>query len=98
MVARGGQGRRARQRRRRPPDANPRAALETVDCRAPLLEEALSDPELRRTKLELEAALHNAKQAREVVFELYQDLERFSLEDYRPLSNVAEPTNASSTS
>lgn len=50
---------------------------------------ALSDPELRRTRLEVEAALSNASEARQVVFELFQDLEGFSIEDYRPFSDLA---------
>ena len=50
--------------------------------------DALSDPQLRRTRLEVDAALSNASEARQVVFELFQDLERFSLEDYRPLADV----------
>jgi len=53
-----------------------------------LFREALSDPELRRTKEELEAAMANASEARKVVFELFQDLDGFSLEDYRPFANV----------
>ncbi len=54
-----------------------------------LYREALSDPELRRTKEELEAAMSNATEARKVVFELFQDLDGFSLDDYQPLANVA---------
>jgi superfamily II DNA or RNA helicase len=54
-----------------------------------LYQAAISDPELRRTKVELEAALSNASEARQVVFELFQDLEGFSLEDYKPLSDVS---------
>lgn len=53
-----------------------------------LYREALSDPELRRTKEELSAALSNASEARQVVFELFQDLEGFSLEEYKPFANV----------
>jgi len=53
-----------------------------------LYQQALADPELKRTKVELEAALNNAKEARQVVFELFQDLEGFSLEDYRPFADV----------
>ena len=53
-----------------------------------LYREALSDPELRRTKEELEAAMSNASEARKVVFELFQDLDGFSLEDYKPFANV----------
>jgi hypothetical protein len=56
-----------------------------------LYQEALSDPELRRTRVEVEAALANASEARKVVFELFQDLEGFSLEDYKPFSDVSEP-------
>ena len=53
-----------------------------------LYREALSDPELRRTKEELETAMLNASEARKVVFELFQDLDGFSLEDYKPFANV----------
>ena len=53
-----------------------------------LYREALSDPELRRTKEELEAALSNASEARKVVFELFQDLDRFSLDDYKPFADI----------
>ncbi len=55
-----------------------------------LYQEALSDPELRRTRLEIETAFANADQARKVVFELFQDLDEFSLDDFKPLSNVDE--------
>ncbi len=53
-----------------------------------LYQEALSDPELHRTRQELEVALQNAHEARKVVFELFQDLESFSLEDYKPFADV----------
>lgn len=53
-----------------------------------LYQEALSDPELKRTQVELEAALCNSREAREVVFDLFQDLDGFSLDDYKPLSDV----------
>lgn len=55
-----------------------------------LYQEALSDPELKRTRVELEAALSNSREAREVVFDLFQDLEGFSLDDYKPFSDVSE--------
>jgi hypothetical protein len=55
-----------------------------------LYREALSDPELKRTREELEAAMSNASEARKVVFELFQDLERFSLDDYSPLADIDE--------
>ncbi len=54
-----------------------------------LYSQALSDPELKRTHLELEAAVSNAAEARQVVFELFQDLDRFSLEDYQPFSDTS---------
>lgn len=54
-----------------------------------LYQEALSDPELKRTAVELEAALSNAREAREVVFDLFQDLDGFSLDDYKPFSDVS---------
>jgi SNF2 family DNA or RNA helicase len=53
-----------------------------------LYREALSDPELKRTKEELGAALSNASEARKVVFELFQDLDGFSLDDYKPFADV----------
>jgi superfamily II DNA or RNA helicase len=53
-----------------------------------LYQAAISDPELRRTKVELEAALSNASEARQVVFELFQDLEGFSLDEYKPFADV----------
>src|SRR5450759_1597994 len=54
-----------------------------------LYHEALSDPQLRRTQLELDIALKNAEEAREVVFDLFQDLQGFSLDDYRPFEDVS---------
>jgi SNF2 family DNA or RNA helicase len=48
-----------------------------------LYQDALSDPSLKRTKQELEVAMTNANTAREVVFELFQDLERFNLGEYQ---------------
>jgi superfamily II DNA or RNA helicase len=53
-----------------------------------LYRDALSDPELKRTRQELEAAVSNANEARKVVFELFQDLDRFSLDDYQPFANI----------
>jgi len=53
-----------------------------------LYRDALSDPELKRTTQELEAAMANANEARKVVFELFQDLDRFSLDDYKPFANI----------
>jgi SNF2 family DNA or RNA helicase len=59
-----------------------------------LYQHALADPELRRTKVELEAALANASEARTVVFQLFQDLESFSLDDYRPFADVTADLGA----
>lgn len=53
-----------------------------------LYRNALSDPELRRTQQELDKALANANEARKVVFELFQDLEGFSLDEYTPLADI----------
>lgn len=55
-----------------------------------LYSQALQDPELKRTRLELEAAMDNARHAKDAVFELFQDLDGFSLDDYTPLSNTGE--------
>ena len=54
-----------------------------------LYQEALDDPELKRTSIELETALANAREAREVVFDLFQDLDGFSLDDYTPFADVS---------
>ena len=48
-----------------------------------LYQEALSDPTLKRTRQELEIAMTNASLARQVVFELFQDLDSFNIGDYR---------------
>jgi superfamily II DNA/RNA helicase len=48
-----------------------------------LYQDALKDPTLRRTRQELEVALENARTARQVVFELFQDLDSFRLDDYK---------------
>jgi ERCC4-related helicase len=50
-------------------------------------QDAVRDPTLRRTKQELEVAIANADLARSVVFELFQDLDTFNLEDYRQLED-----------
>ncbi|MES2841233.1 MAG: SNF2-related protein [Pseudomonadota bacterium] len=60
---------------------------------AKLYEEALSDPELKRTQVELEAALSNSREARQVVFDLFQDLNGFSLDEYKPFSDVSQGLN-----
>ncbi|MDA0524209.1 DEAD/DEAH box helicase [Methanococcoides alaskense] len=48
-----------------------------------LYQDALADPTLKRTRQELEVAMNNANLAREVVFELFQVLDRFNLGDYQ---------------
>ena len=58
-----------------------------------LYAQAISDPELKRTRLELEQALSNASEARNVVYELFQDLDGFSLDDYQPFSDTSEGMN-----
>ena len=55
-----------------------------------LYSQALDDPELKRTQVELEAAVSNASEARSVVYELFQDLDGFSLDDYQPFSDTSE--------
>lgn len=57
---------------------------------ASLYSEALSDPQLKRTQVELEAAMSNAVEARKVVFELFQDLDGFRLDDYKAMGNPDE--------
>ena len=57
---------------------------------ASLYSEALSDPQLKRTRVELEAAMSNAVEARKVVFELFQDLDGFRLDDYKAMGNPDE--------
>jgi superfamily II DNA or RNA helicase len=46
-------------------------------------QDGVSDPSLKRTRQELEIAVTNANLARQVVFELFQDLDRFNLGDYK---------------
>lgn len=55
-----------------------------------LYAQALQDPKLKRTEVELQAAMQNASDAREAVFELFQDLDGFSLDEYEPLSNTSK--------
>lgn len=54
-----------------------------------LYRDAISDPELKRTNVELKVAVDNAKIAREVIFELFQDLERFDLSEYKSISRLS---------
>ncbi len=48
-----------------------------------LYQDAISDPTLKRTRQELEVSMSNANLARQVVFELFQELDRFNLGDYQ---------------
>ena len=48
-----------------------------------LYKEALDDPSLVRTREELDVAMANANLARDIVFELFQDLDGFNLGDYQ---------------
>jgi ERCC4-related helicase len=48
-----------------------------------LYQDAVRDPTLHRTRQELEVAIENARTARHVVWELFQDLEGFRLDDYQ---------------
>ncbi|MBI3326727.1 MAG: helicase [Nitrospinae bacterium] len=53
-----------------------------------LYQEAILDPSLRRTRQEIEVAMTTANLAREVVFELFQDLEQFNLGDYERVDDA----------
>jgi len=61
---------------------------------ASLYSDALNDPLLKRTRVELETAMSNAVEARKVVFELFQDLDGFRLDDYTAMGNLEEGMNA----
>jgi superfamily II DNA or RNA helicase len=61
---------------------------------ASLYAEALNDPLLKRTRVELETAMSNAVEARKVVFELFQDLDGFRLDDYKAMGNPEEGMGA----
>jgi ERCC4-related helicase len=47
-----------------------------------LYQEAIQDPTLIRTKEELQVAIDNARTTRTAVFELFQDMDDFRLDDY----------------
>ena len=53
-----------------------------------LYQEAIRDPTLQRTRQELEVAMNNANLARQVVFELFQELDRFNLGDYQKFDDA----------
>jgi 3-methyladenine DNA glycosylase Tag len=48
-----------------------------------LYQDAVRDPRLVRTRQELEVAIDNARTARQIVWELFQDLEGFRLDEYK---------------
>ena len=52
-----------------------------------LYQEAVRDPKLVRTRQELEVAMENAQTARQVVWELFQDLDGFRLDDYKVIDD-----------
>jgi superfamily II DNA or RNA helicase len=52
-----------------------------------LYQDAVQDPTLKRTRQELEVAMNNATTAREVVFELFQDLDTFNLSDFKQVDD-----------
>ena len=53
-----------------------------------LYQDAIRDPKLVRTRQELEVAVDNAQTARQVVWELFQDLEAFRLDDYQQIDDA----------
>lgn len=53
-----------------------------------LYQEAVRDPSLKRTRQEIAVAMENATLARTVVFELFQDLEKFNLGDYQRVDDA----------
>ena len=55
-----------------------------------LYQDAVRDPRLVRTRQELEVAIDNARAAREVVWELLQDLEGFRLDEYKQMDDHGE--------
>jgi SNF2 family DNA or RNA helicase len=61
---------------------------------ASLYSQALNDPLLKRTRVELETAMSNAVEARKVVFELFQDLDGFRLDDYKAMGDPQEGMGA----
>jgi superfamily II DNA or RNA helicase len=52
-----------------------------------LYQDAVRDPKLVRTRQELEVAVDNAQTARQVVWELFQDLDSFRLDDYKKMDD-----------
>jgi hypothetical protein len=55
-----------------------------------LYQDAVRDPRLVRTRQELEVAIDNARAARQIVWELFQDLEGFRLDEYKKMDDGGE--------
>jgi superfamily II DNA or RNA helicase len=55
-----------------------------------LYRQSLGDPKLARTKEELAVAMDNAVRSRRLVGELFQDLQRFNLDEYRQLDDQGQ--------
>jgi hypothetical protein len=55
-----------------------------------LYQDAVRDPRLVRTRQELEVAIDNARTARLIVWELFQDLEGFRLDEYKQMDDGGE--------
>src|SRR5262249_17981868 len=55
-----------------------------------LYQDAVRDPRLVRTRQELEVAVENAREARQIVWELFQDLDRFRLDEYKEIDDGGE--------
>jgi len=53
-----------------------------------LYQDAVRDPKLVRTRQELDVAIENAQTARQVVWELFQDLEGFRLDEYKMMDDA----------
>lgn len=55
-----------------------------------LYQDGVRDPRLVRTRQELEVAIDNARVARQIVWELFQDLEGFRLDEYKQMDDGGE--------
>lgn len=55
-----------------------------------LYQDGVRDPRLVRTRQELEVAIDNARAAREIIWELFQDLEGFRLDEYKEMDDGGE--------
>ena len=55
-----------------------------------LYQDGVRDPRLVRTRQELEVAIDNARTARQIVWELFQDLDGFRLDEYKQMDDGGE--------